>query len=157
MSKRSYPTKCASKKMLEAYATGRAVGIKGLVEYVYSDARNDAFLGEDDVLEAFFNAGLWGTGLPIWTIGWRYGHLPNLHIASGARKSWNFRDQKFEAGVSMMRVAGSDHRPDATYELFNREGKTKVLVEGWLVTHTTGADGEPLMVGAVETGQVLRP
>jgi len=90
---------------------------------------------------AFFVEGFRERPLPRWVTGWRYGDIP----ASGV--STNYRDNRSEGGVSMMQLDGDDEQTDGTFALFNG-GRDRVRVGGWLIEER-GADGEPLIVGAV--------
>jgi len=89
---------------------------------------------------AFLNAGMRGADMPRWVTGWRYGEVPE-----GGR-SRNFRDNRYEDGVSMAYVDGLGDTSDGTYRIFNGHGR-KVAVGGWLIA-ARGSDGEPLVVGA---------
>lgn len=95
---------------------------------------------EMPVSMAFFEAGNAGNPLPVWVTGWRSGDIP-----LGGR-SQNYRDNRFERGVSMMHVDGLGDTSDGTFALFN-SGRRPVEVAGWLIT-SRGSDGEPLIVGA---------
>jgi hypothetical protein len=111
-------------------------------------AKYDHRLVEFGDLAVFLNAGIAGADMPIWTYGWRYGDLPE----SG--RSYNYRDQFAEYGVSMMSVVGSESMPDGTFALFNARGRKRVWAMGWLVTHRKGSDGEAMLVDAV---RIKRP
>ena len=136
-------TKTPSATMTRAYNLGREYAASGqdLASWMYSLSSDDCGIvgGESAVLGAFFAAGEHGTAVPSWSRGWRYGQAP----ASG--QSYNYRDQRLEAGISMMSVEGCDYESDGTYAMFNGTGP-RVEVKGWLVTHTRGTDGEPLIV-----------
>lgn len=128
--------------MIRAYEAGKSAAGRDLAEWVWSGAGDSLDLS-DPIESAFFEAGRLGREMPSWARGWQYGHVP----ATGV--SYNFRDQRPEAGVSMMHVDGCAYEPDGTYEIFNGTS-VRVKCEGWLVTHKSGTDGEPLLVGAVE-------
>lgn len=102
---------------------------------------------EMPVSNAFFMAGGAGNPLPSWETGWRYGQLPE-----GGR-SRNFRDDRFEPGVSLAHLDGVGDTSDGTYRLFNNGGK-KVEVAGWLII-PKGSDGEPILVGAIDISQQI--
>lgn len=93
-------------------------------------------------VQAFFAAGTAETAMPSWVEGWRYGGIPE----SGT--SYNHRDERPEWGVSVMAIDGEDDETDGTFELFHN-GRPRVRVAGWLITHKRGSDGEPLLTGAV--------
>lgn len=104
-------------------------------------APEDAFYGNDDAAR-LFEMGLNGRE-PEYVTGWRYGKLPE----SG--RSYNFRDQQNEKGVSLMALHGEPIGGIAkTYEMFNSKGKPIVHVSGWLSGY--GADGEPIVIDAKE-------
>ena len=85
----------------------------------------------------WFEEGVESDTLPIWTVGWRYGNVPQ----SG--QSYNYRDNRSEPGISMMQVEGSADEPDGSFELFNSD-LPRVRLNGWLSART-GSDGEPLL------------
>ena len=102
----------------------------------------DAFeAGMTDLETAFFEAGAFGHELPVRVSGWRYGDLPR----NG--KSWNFRDQRYERGVSMAFVDGIGDTSDGTYAMFNGTGRKKVRCSGWMIGFR-GSDNEPIIVCA---------
>jgi hypothetical protein len=94
------------------------------------------------VLEAFWRAGRGGFHPPCKAIGYRIGAVPT----SG--RSYNFRDERFERGVSLLWDSESGYESDGTYQMFNR-GRI-VWVEGYVLIDARGSDREPLMVGAVQ-------
>lgn len=136
------PTHSAA--LIEAYETGRALQGRDLAAWIYGCdpvVATPSWAGTDDlVISLFFEAGRRGADMPRWAKGWRYGAPP----ACG--RSYNHRDDRYEAGISMMAIEGCDVVPDGTYELFNGRDRNRHEVEGWLVTYTTGSDGEPLLV-----------
>lgn len=123
-----------SARMIEAYETGKSV--TNVTEWVYSSSFDEAFT--EGVLGMFFEAGREGAEMPRFATGWRYGAAPTCG------QSYNHRDERYEAGVSMMSVDGCDWESDGSYEMFNG-AQDKVAVEGWLITNKRGADGEPLL------------
>ena len=95
--------------------------------------------------EAFFEAGNRGYEKPPVATGYRYGDLPDKG------RSWNHRDHIPEYGVSMAEVdhpiAGSWSDPISKM-FIEAQGRPRVDVGGYLHPLRTGADGEPLLVGA---------
>ena len=131
--------------MTEAYKLGREWHGMDLSELIWSLSyeQSEALTG-DSVLSAFFDAGYYGTECPSWVVGERFGDIPT------DGKSWNYRDDRWEAGVSLVRLSdGSRTTQEIESMILVAAGRDLVKVAGWLVTHTTGADGEPLVVGAV--------
>lgn len=93
------------------------------------------------VSRAFYEAASHGYDKPVLSFGWRYGDVPESGVST------NFREGRSEAGVSMMKVAHSEYRPDDTFAMFNAKGRPKVWVTGWVLDRKRGSDGEALMVG----------
>lgn len=147
-------TKSATPAMVRAYEAGRAARqASGLTNarkiqsaHIYGQldcvAYDDAWEMRD-ALHACYQAGVHGADMPRWVRGWRFGSVP----ASG--RSRNHRDNVTEQGVSVMGVDGAEDETDGTFALFNDVDRERVTVEGWLVTHARGSDGEPLLVDAV--------
>lgn len=135
-------------KMDRAYQAGIKCGEMGEIDYVgfghygqFWESLGESPFQPDARLDAAFCAGQCGTEMPRKVRGWRYGDIP----ASG--RSYNGRDDEYEAGVSVMAVYGVGETQDHVSALFIADGRPRVEVEGWLVTHTVGGDGEPLLVG----------
>ena len=97
-------------------------------------------MGSTVTAERFFEQGLSGYDMPEYVVAIRIGDVPD------SQHSFNFRDQKFEKGVSVLRVLGTKDSTDHTYESFN-PGK-RILVGGFRLDGVHGSDGEPLIVGA---------
>jgi hypothetical protein len=96
-----------------------------------------------DAKTRFFEAGFYGDDIPQIVRGWRWGKIPE------AGKSTNFRDNRYEKGISLMALEGEKSTQGASlYQTFNAQGKKKVWVEGYYVGR--GADGEPLVIDAKE-------
>ena len=98
---------------------------------------------DDPEFSAFFEAGRQGNAAPRYVTGWRYGDPPECG------RSYNYRDQLFERGVSLMQLTSEPDEisPAArTFEMLNAEGRAKVHLGGWMVGR--GSDGEPVIVGA---------
>jgi hypothetical protein len=107
------------------------------------DAEAPSYTAEPTSIRAlFWEAGFLGQPMPRWVKAERIGRLPV------AGRSTNFREQQMESGVSVLRVVGEKRSDDGTFEAFN-DGE-RFMVEGWL-SHRKGTDGEPLLVGAVES------
>ena len=93
-------------------------------------------------------------GMLHWTSGFK--DLQSPQYVSAIRigevpkdgKSFNFRDQFFEPGVSVLSLEGQKRTDNQTFDKFN-SGK-KIRVHGYL-HFKTGSDGEPIIVGAVKT------
>jgi hypothetical protein len=130
-----------SNNMVKAYELGKRLQGRCLSAWAYGQYEDAPAWdwGDDSVIGLFFDAGLAGAEMPRWGKGWRYGDAP----ASG--RSYNHRDGRHEAGVSMMEVDGDETEWDASSFLFFNSGRPRVEVEGWL-SHRRGADGEPLLV-----------
>lgn len=96
----------------------------------------------DDLLDASWKAGWDGRDCPVQASGWRYGDVP----ASG--KSYNYRDQRPEPGISMMYIKTVDGieygTRDKVSAVFVRDRRNRVEVSGWLVGF--GSDGEPCIL-----------
>ena len=93
----------------------------------------------------FFAAGERGEPLPRWVRARRIGAIPP------AGRSFNFREQEFEHGVSALALIGEPGpQADGTYALFN-PGR-EIEITGWLIART-GSDGEPLLIGAREAAR----
>jgi hypothetical protein len=93
------------------------------------------------VLSLFWESGFCGRDLPKYVHATRIGKVPECG------RSMNYREQEFEAGVSVLQVDGEPRSDNGTFELFN-DGP-RVRVAGWK-HFRTGSDGEPLLVGAIE-------
>jgi hypothetical protein len=138
-----------STKHQKAYDFGREVAHKNidLTELAYGmhgeamkKRFNDIMMNHETA--TLFDMGYNGEELQYVT-GWRYGEIPE----NG--RSINFRDQKYEKGVSLMAIDGEEPTGAARlYEAFNSLGKQKIRVGGWLVGR--GGDGEPLVILAEE-------
>jgi hypothetical protein len=136
-------------KYQKAYDFGREVAQKNIdiTELAYGMHGEDmmemfdAYMTHHETA-TFFDLGYDGEELQYVT-GWRYGEIPE----NG--RSINFRDQKYEKGVSLMAIDGEEPTAAARlYEVFNSQGKRKIRVGGWLVGR--GGDGEPLVILAEE-------
>lgn len=90
----------------------------------------------DDVAVAFWSHGLHGWDPPRRVRAWRFGDPPE-----GGR-SYNFRDQFEELGVSVAGVEGEE----SGWGIWQSD-RGAVWVEGWMREDVKGSDGEPLLVG----------
>jgi len=95
-------------------------------------------LPRGDVEDAFWQHGARGWEPPRYVSAWRYGDLP----PDG--RSYNYRDQHTEPGVSVAGVVGG---PEG-FGQWQRD-RPKRWVCGWWREDRVGSDGEPLLVGAV--------
>ncbi len=127
-------------KLMQAYKTGQALKEKSWEEIVYKDLVPEHYIW-NDIYSLFFEAGYYGHDMPQWVRGWRYGDIPESGV------SYNHRDDRPEAGTSLMAVCGGDETLDKVSAIFIRDGRDKVEVEGWL-HYKKGSDGEPILVGA---------
>lgn len=126
--------KTPTEEQLDAFKLGRkSIGLS-----VYEQADLVAHVTHSYDLMWWFDEGASGGPIPAWTSGWRY------HAVPECGHSYNFRDDRYEPGVSMMAVDGSDATPDGTYALFNGDDAKRTNVAGWLSCRT-GSDGEPLL------------
>lgn len=123
-------------RMIQAYEAGKASQNQDLTALIWSGDFDEAYT--EGTLGMFFEAGRSGAEMPRWATGWRYG------VAPECGQSYNHRDDRYEAGISMMHVDGCVWESDGSYEMFNGS-QDRVAVEGWLITHKRGADGEPLL------------
>lgn len=94
---------------------------------------------------AFYLSGAHGDDLPVWTSGTRYGFAPK------DGRSWNYREQLYEPGVSMASV---EHPRFADWKWFDAFNKDRPVLpyEGYLLP-MKGTDDEPLMVALQRLGQ----
>jgi hypothetical protein len=95
---------------------------------------------------AFYLSGLMGDELPVFATGSRYGNAP-----SGGR-SYNYREQIFEPGVSMAKVEHPNFKDWEWFDAFNKN-RPIVPYEGYLLP-MKGSDDEPLMVALRKLGMV---
>jgi len=96
----------------------------------------------DDLSAASWDAGFYGRPKPVWATGWRFGNIPE----NG--RSYNYRDNQPEPGVSMMWVRdahGNEYATeDALSAAFISRRTKRVEYSGWLVGF--GSDGEPCLL-----------
>lgn len=140
-----------NKMYIEAYELGQQLRKEyDDIRDMFLDERAENLIGWDfnGNRSMFLQAGFYGTEIPTWVRGWRYGNIP----AEGRSK--NYKDDKMEEGISMMEVTlnGETIRTkDEISALFIVADKRKVVeCEGWLNTFAKGSDGEPLLFGAKE-------
>ena len=159
------------REALDLYALGKAAGDEYRDRYhepvsketgqrIFSELRpTEGEPWEIDLKESFLLEGLRGTvpeGGPKTVLAYRDGNLPE------SLRSRDYRDDVDLEGVSVLGLiepGGASSQSDGTFAAFNR-GRNRVVVAGWL-SHKTGPDGEPLLLGAVEVPQAklqaLRP
>jgi hypothetical protein len=137
-----------TQKMLDAYQRGQELAEKSYEDIIYGDLAPDSYFF-NDVLNLFFEAGKSGRTIPPYVTGWRYGNIP----ACG--KSYNYRDQRPEPGVSLMAIDGDEMQPtDGISIMFiAAQNRPVVKVSGWL-HFKRGSDGEPCLVSATEIKEV---
>lgn len=125
--------------LLEAYQIGIAARQTGesLRDLIYGDAIAD-WVFNCDLANLFFEAGFQGLDKPELVTGYRYGKFSS--------KSYNYRDNKAEAGVSCFAIEGQDQNETvaATSELFF--GNKQIYKVVGFLSPKTGSDGEPLVV-----------
>jgi len=93
-----------------------------------------------------YEAGLRNAEMPYLVTGWRYGDIP----ACGY--SYNYRDDRPEAGVSLMATDCGIKSQDAVSAMFISPNRPVVRVRGYLHTFRRGSDGEPLVLFADPIG-----
>jgi hypothetical protein len=125
----------------ECYRIGKETSEMSYEDIIYGGLI-DGDIFDSMVLTAFFEAGRNGCEMPYKITGWRYGDVPACGCSS------NYREGTKEFGVSLMQVDGEEEVKSLC--IFNPSvvNRPKIRVEGWRVTHTTGGDGESLVVGA---------
>jgi len=148
---------------LEAYYKGLALAQAYDNDSTLSQAYEDAMWGAsprqeiideaieksvDDIWTAFFSAGFCGCDMPVYATGYRYGDIPERGYSE------NYRDNTLEAGVSVAKLTRNVPRgwggPTETVDKVSLAfiaHRKRIRVQGWVMTHTCGADGEPVMVG----------
>ena len=89
-------------------------------------------------LDQLFREGFRNANFPEIATGWRWGDIPEIG------KSYNFRDDCYESGVSMAYVDGLGDTSNKIYNIFNGGGKKTFLIG--LMLSVKGSDGEPLMI-----------
>ncbi len=136
------------KDYLDAYNFGKQFKGVDLNELSYgqhgketADKLSDLMNNHDTA--TLFEIGHSGKDFPEHVVGWRFGKIPEKG------QSTNFRDNKYEKGISLMALEGESPTDSAKmYQVFNAKNKNQVRVSGFLVGY--GADGEPLVLGAKE-------
>ena len=135
-----------SPELESAYKLGSEAGVawENSMQKFDSAARNgdadypDFYNDVGDARALFWEAGFNGLARPMWVKAERIGKLPD-------GTSTNFREQRREPGISVIRLDGQSRTDNGTFDKFNA-GKT-YKVEGWL-HYKRGSDGEPLLVEA---------
>lgn len=103
------------------------------------------WVGFDMGATSAFQCGFEGGEEPRWVLAVRIGLVPD------DGRSFNFADQRFERGVSVLYIHGENRTDNGTFDFFN--GGEKRWVAGWLIGQ--GSDGEPLLADCVDLGPVL--
>jgi len=139
----------------EAYSLGEKARLSGYSNvkdgYLYYDANFEDIMNYDKPEMVSFEAGLKGNKKPHWVNGWRYGKIPESGYST------NFAESKLELGVSVMATDNGLSTPDPSFEMFggSKGNKDKIYISGFLNTNNTGGDGEPLLLWAKKTGDVI--
>ena len=124
-------------------ASKRAIDWYTELDEIFEGKSVESFVLSDSVSsKAFFDAGLLGYSKPKMVFAQRIGLIRDIG------KSYNYRDQRWEKGVSVLGVYEGNkfkNQNDGSYEVFSN-GK-KYIVAGLRISNT-GADGEPLLVKA---------
>jgi hypothetical protein len=120
-------------KLSEKYSGDLKAAIYGEdIDYIFND----------HLLTASWEAGFNGSPQPVWAEGWRLGNIPS------AGRSYNYRDNHPEPGVSMMWVKDENgneyYTEDKLSAAFISRRTKRVYYSGWLVGF--GSDGEPCLL-----------
>jgi len=134
-----------AKQFLTAYNKGLELKGMDLNAIIYGRLAPSCYF-DDFTLNFFFDCGYYGHSFPEIVHGWRYGNIPE----SG--RSYNYRDQKPEHGVSVMEVYGLENGSTDKVSLMfiGTQNRNVVKVAGYLNPLKTGSDGEYLLVDAKE-------
>lgn len=125
--------------MIKAYSAGKRTVARSHHEIVYENLAPEVNFDHYEA-NVFFEAGRRKLEFPKYVCGWRYGDVPQ-----GGR-SFNYREGRAEAGVSVMALEGE--KPVKTISKFGIRHRPKVKVCGWLHPFEVGGDGEPLLIEA---------
>ncbi len=126
--------------LAKSYETGKATADRTINEIVYGELA-PSWMFDDFASYQFFEAGRQGHPIPAYRTGWRYGDIP----VSG--QSRNYREEKAEAGVSVMQLDGDD-KVKTLSELRSLTSRPVILVGGYVNPLEVGGDGEPLLLDA---------
>ena len=128
-------------KIQIAYEAGR--GAAELYASMEAAVYADAYDGTMDRAESIaWDMGFRGQELRIVT-GWRYGDIPECGC------SGDYRDQRYERGVSLMAIDGEDcGTEDTAIEGMAISDRPIIRVRGYYSGR--GATGEPLVIGATK-------
>lgn len=142
----------AGVKYRDAYSKLRKAGevdtrydpIEYMLYYHYS--KDETFYLDDLDSSYFFTCGFEREPKPEIAVGYRFGKF--------GKKSYNYRDDRPEQGVSVFYVEGEtvDHTVVSTTTLW--WGGDVYRVNGWLMNDVYGSDGEPMILPCWEDGYV---
>jgi len=124
--------------LVAAYNLGKQTADKSYTDICYSGDVPEWVFDDTDANE-FFEAGRAGYELPTYGTGWRYGAIPE----SG--RSYNYRDDRLERGVSVMQLDGGE-KIKTLAELNSLSTRPIVRVSGYVNPSDCGGDGEPLLI-----------
>lgn len=125
--------------LLEAYEIGKE--LKNKINFFHEVYNFDYSLVENlnDFQLTSMEAGFLGASNPKKVSGYRYGEIPKCG------KSYNYREQRPEIGVSIAAMDGDAENADPVSALFYNFRKI-ITVTGWLNPLHRGSDGEPLLM-----------
>ena len=134
-----------AQQYLKAYNKGVELQNTDLNTIIYGRLAPSCYF-DDFTLNFFFDCGYYGCDFPEYVSGWRYGNIPE----SG--RSYNYRDQKPEHGISVMEIYGIENSDiDKVSLMFiSTQNRNVVKVAGYLNPLKFGSDGEYLLVDAKE-------
>jgi squalene cyclase len=131
--------------MLQAYKIGEAVYECGTWAQAQGKVASEYGMGwlqDNDTMQVVY-MGSMGCDAPVYVTGTRLGDIPALG------RSYNYADNRAEAGVSMATVDGMPNAWAGASAMFiAADNRPFVRVGGWLLDKR-GSDGEYLVVGAV--------
>jgi hypothetical protein len=140
------------KKLKEQYPEWT---FKNILDLKYNEIPQKFLL--DNNANEFLHEGFLGSEIPKKVRGWRYGNVPKNEY--GVSRSYDYRDQMFLPGVSIMQIEGKERSdsyggmPGNIHESFFSK-RPKVKVEGYLLSRK-GSDGEPLLIDVKEIPKTL--
>ena len=98
--------------------------------------------------KAFIDAIIIDKPAPKLTLGWRYGNIPDDD------RSFNYRDQINEHGVSFMDTKGE--KPNKGFAgCIHKEANTPIIIAAGYQVNERGSDGEALLVGSKEIKRII--
>lgn len=129
------------KWMTDSYESGKSTAALSYNDIIYGDLAPSWIFNDFDANE-LFEIGRQGHEFPEIASGWRYGNIPE----SG--RSYNYREQVAERGVSMMQLDGKDKMKTLAEMRGSFDNRPKINVIGLLNPLEVGGDGEPLILCA---------